>query len=127
MLQFLPAIAGLLQNKQKQAEQNKQAEMAAYMGQAPGSSGGGDSKGGLLNGAMGLLQGIGGGEKPIQDVVAERYKGGGPASGPVQDDLSREAGMGSLSLPSMGVPWQHKEPDADDFGGPRDYDEDDRL
>jgi hypothetical protein len=118
MIQILPMIAGLLQDKQKQAEQSKQAEMAAYMGQAPPQAHSGDSKGGLLNGAMGLLQGIGGEDKgAIQSVVADKYKGDatgtGPSSGPTHDAHSTEANFGSLSVPS--------------YFGASDYDEDDQL
>jgi len=111
-------ITGLLQNQQKQAEQKKQDEMAAYMGQAPGAHAQGDN--GLMSGLTGMLQGIGGGKNDpsdIQNVVADRYKGDvtgtGPSHGQIHDPLSTEANMGSLSIPS--------------YQGARDYDEDDRL
>jgi hypothetical protein len=74
MLQFLPAIAGLLQNKQKQAEQAKQDEIAAYMGHAPGSGGGGGGAGGgLLQGLGGLLGGLGG-EKKKPDIMRDKFQ-----------------------------------------------------
>jgi len=125
MLQFLPAIAGLLQNKQKQAEQAKQDEIAAYMGHAPGSGGGGGSdKSSLLSGAMGLLQGLGGSKQagPSTDLSSPRYNDTAPAMG--GGGLSR--GTTNYLDDTFGAP-RHKEPDADNFGGPSDNDEDDQL
>jgi len=101
--------------------------MSAYMGDSAPTQGAQSSGGnGLLQGAMGLLGSKS--EPGIQDVVAERYKGGGPSSGPTRDSLSTEASTGSLSLPTMGVPWDHKEPDGDEgMGGYGDNDGDEKL
>jgi hypothetical protein len=115
MLQFLPAIAGLLQNKQKQAEQAKQDEIAAYMGHAPGSGGGGGSdKSGLLQGLGGLLGGLGGGKKKSPTPVPG--PGPGPVPGPGGGKIDTENPYGPA----------HSEPDGDEYGGangPQDNDD----
>jgi len=104
-------ITGLLQNQQKQAEQKKQDEMAAYMGQSPQPHG--ESGGGLLSGLGGMLQGLGGAQKrhtpgdggPNADGIA------GPNGGKLMSEnevYGPTAGTGS-------------------YGGPSDNDEDDIL
>jgi hypothetical protein len=110
MLQLLPMITGLLQNKQKQAEQAKQDEISAYMGQTPQAQAQGDSKSGLLNGAMGLLQGIGGEDKgPATDLGSPRYNDTAPAMG--GGGLSK--GTTSYLDDTFGAP--HSEPDGDEY------------
>jgi hypothetical protein len=75
-------ITGLLENQQKQREQQKQDTMAAYLGQAPGGHAGGDSKSGLLSGLGGMLQGMGGGaDKPATDLGSPKYNDTAPAMG----------------------------------------------
>jgi hypothetical protein len=118
MLQMLPLIAGLLEGNKKEADQRKQNQINAYMGEAPSAQP--QQGGGMLSGLAGMLQGIGGAKNDpsdIKNVVADRYKGDGagtgPSNGPLHDPLSTEANMGSLSIPS--------------YQGARDYDEDDRL
>jgi hypothetical protein len=63
MLQFLPAIASLLESNKKQADQAKQNQINAYMGQAPSAQPQGQGGGGILQGLGGLLGGLGGAKK----------------------------------------------------------------
>lgn len=90
-------ITGLLENQQKQREQQKQDSMAAYLGQAPGAHAGGDSKSGLLSGLGGMLQGMGGGAKKPDNSPIPGPGGGkllsedevyGPATGATSSYLS---------------------------------------
>jgi hypothetical protein len=92
-------ITGLLENQQKQREQQKQDTMAAYLGQAPGGHAGGDSKSGLLSGLGGLLQGLGGGEKNADMGTGDPTAGGASAKvgGALQDPKAF-----SLNSPMLG-------------------------
>lgn len=95
-------ITGLLQNKQKQAEQQKQDAMAAYMGEAP--AGHGESgNGGLLSGLGGMLQGIGGAKKPHKPGDGGPNADGiaGPNDGKLMSEnevYGSTAGTGSYDL-----------------------------
>ena len=79
MLQFLPAIASLLESNKKQADQAKQNQINAYMGQAPSAQPQGQGGGGILQGLGGLLGGLGGAKKK-PDIMKDKFQDpGAPA------------------------------------------------